>query len=348
MSLMAEINEGYLGYQITVRAGPELRANGYVAAAWVHTEGDQQVCNFTELVDFGAKGWPRDDQEASTKLAEQTFHRARGAILLDRARDLDGVKFSVPERPSYAQRGRDYIQRVVLIALERVIRLQPRDYGHVPFDDSGITLLEDIDPRELEYVLVRLQGAGLVEPWGAGGGPGNRRIRATHAGLSAADQLVVERNAPGLLLEETIARVENTLSKYDSELVESLRRQSLRVAQARELGEHEVGEVAQACEQIIWDFLDLDVLWEGVSGKRPPRGSTRDRLRLLLKARVPSQAEAELLEGLEQYIVGWFGPLEQFIHKYRKLPGESERAHAKRIVVYTYMLLGDLIEVLGL
>jgi hypothetical protein len=291
--------------------------------------------------------WPNNDEEALKRLADRAFHRARGAILLDQLHELNGTHLWVPQDTRYAERSDDYIRRVVLMALDQVIRLDP-GLATVSFDDMGLSLMENIDPKRLEYVITRLEKAGEVEYFSAGDRPGHRRFRATREGLAAADKLRDESKAPGLLVEETVARVETTLNKHKPELVESLRRQSVRIAESRELSEHEVGQIAQECEQVIWDFLDLGVLWEGVAEERPERQKTRDRLRLILEARAPSGTETSLLEALEQYLVGWFGPLEVFVHKHRHLPGESERRHAKRLVTYTYLFLADLSELLGL
>ncbi|HEU4759278.1 MAG TPA: hypothetical protein VFT91_04775, partial [Dehalococcoidia bacterium] len=291
--------------------------------------------------------WPDDDVEAVERVMEKALHRARGAILLDRVQELAGVTFNIQVADNFADRSEVYLRGVVLNAFKRVCKQEPWQQGRIDFDDIGIALMEDVRPEEVDYILARLQGDGLVEMAGVRQEPGYRFYKPTPAGLAEADRLAIPERAPGLLLEEIIAGVESTLTTHKPELAESLRRQSLRVAEAREMDEHEVGEVAQACEQIIWDFLDLDVFWEGVSEGRPPRNNTRDRVRLLLRATAPSETERDLIQALEQYIVGWFGQLEQFVHRHRHLPGQSERAHAKRMVVYTYMFLGDLIEVLG-
>lgn len=350
MDLPPSMHEEYLGYKIRVEAGSDHPFQ--LAVVNIEPREGEGFWWFTEVLDWILRrtlaDWPDDDEEAAKKLMQRAFHRARGAILLDRVQEVHDLRFPVPKETRYAERSRNYIQRLILTTLERVIKLSPHSYGHVFFDDLGICLLEDIDPNDMDYGLERLRRAHLVEHWAMGDERGNRTVRATDAGLLAADQLVVERNAPGFLLEETIAKVENTLNKYRPELVDALRRQSLRIAESRELSEHEVGQIAQGCEQVIWDFLDLGVVWEGVAEERPDRQKTRDRLRLILKARAPSDTETSLLEALEQYLVGWFAPLEVFIHKHRHLPGESERRHAKRLVTYTYLLLADLSELLGL
>lgn len=350
MPARLEREEEYLGFGIRVRGAVDVQGCG--AAVSVISADGRIACWFIERLDPFLQSvlpdWPNDDEEALEKVADRAFHRARGAILLGQLHELNEAHLSVPQETRYAERSDDYIERIVLHALRRVLELAPRKHGFVPFDDSGVCLLEDIDPGRMEYLLERLDRARLIEYWADGVDPGDRSIRATAQGLAESDKLGEETKAPGLLVEETVAKVEATLNKYKPELADQLRKQSVRIAESRELSEHEVGEIAQACEQVIWDFLDLDVLWEGIAEERPERQKTRDRLRLILKRRAPSDTETSLLEALDQYLVGWFVPLEVFIHKHRHLPGESERRHAKRLVVYTYLLLADLSELLGL
>jgi len=346
--------EEYLGHAIELSAVPSPSANfpGLAAVATIKDATGRQICRFRELLDSmlqgGANAWPEDDEQAAKQLMERAFHRARAAILLGRAGDLDNAKFYVPETVTYAPRSPEYIRGLVLRAFDNVVRLSLQSHPREPFDDIGICLLEELNPNELEYALARLRRDALIEEWAIGDKPGNRTLRATAEGLAEADRVSAETRAPDLLLEETVAQVERTLSKHKPILVEKLREQSLRVAEARELSDHDVGEIAQSCQQIIQDYLDLDVLWEGVDQERPPKGNTRDRLRTILKARSPSDTEQDLLQALESYLDGWFGKLEQFVHKYRHPPPESDRRHAKRCIIYTYLLLADLTELLGL
>ena len=343
--------ESYLGYGILIEGFPPRDFPGLVARVEIIDEREQSVCAFLEYLDrlIQRRGeWPEDKDQAAEQLMDRAFHRARGAILLDRIAELDGQKFYVQQNETYAQRSRDYISRTVLSALENVIHRAPSSSGHVPFDDAGVCLLEDLDPNELDYALVRLERAGLVEYWAMGDARGNRTLRATDLGLLQADKLSNETRAPGFLLEESIAQLERGLGKQNHLLVDKLRGLAVRVAESRELDQHDVGEIAQACQLVIQDFLDLQVLWDGVAENRPEKGKTRDRLRILLKARVPSETEQEMLDALQEYVGGWFGRLETFVHKYRHPPDDSERRHAKRCVLYTYLLLADLTELLGL
>ena len=342
--------EEYLGFGITVEGFKPSDFPGLVARVEIIDEREQPVCAFLEYLDrlIQRRGeWPDDKDQAAEQLMDRAFHRARGAILLDKLDELNEGKFYVQQSETYARRGRAYISHLVLQALENVIHIAPGD-GREHLDDVGICLLENFDPHEFEYALTRLQRSGLIEPWSIGGKPGSRVFRATALGLAEADKLSSEKHAPGFLLEETIADFERTLGRHNHLLVDKLRGLTVRVAESRELDQHDVGEIAQACELVIQDFLDLDVLWDGIPGDRPAKGRTRDRLRTLLKARAPSETEQEMLDALEEYVVGWFGRLEKFVHKYRHPPDDSERRHAKRCVLYTYLLLADLTELLGL
>ncbi len=355
MTRVGELEHEYLGYSIEVAGFTEVRRLATRVDIWLPATNkendDPQVSLIEQLsptLKRRSRNWPDDDVEAVQRVMERGLHRVRGAILLDRVQELAGATFTIPGAEQFAQRSEEYLRALVLNAFKRVFKHDPREGIDIDFDHIGVALMEGIETKDVEYILGRLKGDGLIEAGAAGRQHGCARYMPTPAGLTAADQLIVDRNAPGLLLEETIVRVENTLNKHKPELTESLRRQSIRVAEARDMSEHEVGEVAQACEQIIWDFLDMDVLWDGIEEERPARQATRDRVRLLVKSKVPSETEQDLLDALGQYVPEWFGRLEQFIHKHRHLSGESERGHAKRFVVYTYMLLGDLIEVLGL
>ena len=348
------LEQDYVGFKIAIEGLKKiegLRARVDIWFPGQDTLNDDLVSFIEELprtVRRRSRDWPDDDVEAVNRVMERALHRARGAILLDRVAELEGQRFYVPEKPVFAQRSDEYLRRLILEAFRRELQRTPATGDRLELDDLGVALVENIDPTRVEYVLKRLEIGGHLKPWTSPSESGHRPYIITQQGLDEADRFDTPERTPALLLEEMVAVVERTLRRYSTEIADALLRQSTRVAEAPEMGEHEVGEVAQACEQVIWDFLDLDVLWQGVPEQRPPRNNTRDRVRLLVRARAPSETERDLIEALEQYVAGWFGRLEQFIHQHRHLPGESERHDAKRIVVYTYMLLGDLIAILGL
>lgn len=343
--------EEYLGFGIRVRGYVDFQGCG--ATVRITSADGQRAWTFVERLDTFLQSvlpdWPDEDEEALEKVADRAFHRARGAILLDQLHELNDAHLWLPQETRYAERSDEYIRRLVLMALDQVIRLEP-GLGMVSFDDTGLSLIENIDPKRLEYVITRLEKAGEVEYFSMGDRPGNRRFRATPRGLGAADKLRDESKAPGFLLEETVATVESTVGRHSPDLVAKLRELSLKVAESRELSHVDVSEIAQSCDLLIQEFLDLDVLWEGIQAARPAKDRTKDRLALILEQRLPSETESDLAKALLDYVFGWFGPLDKFVNKHRHPAdaAQSTRAHAKRIVMYTYLLLADLTELIGL
>lgn len=353
MSLRLMSREQYLRYTIDILGVRPGDFPGLGAVVQMSDVGGHKTCRFTELLDRflqdQSTGWPQDDERAAEQLMERALHRARGAILLNRLHQLDGQKFYVPPMESYAERSDEYVRSLVLRSLDRTLRLEPRGLGLQVFDDIGVCLLEDIDPRQMEYVLLRLESRGEVEGWADQSEPGNRTIRATEKGLQGADRLAVESRAPGLLVEEAVARVESAIGMLSPDLVQTLRGLQVRVAEAREVSRAEVLEIASSCELVIQDFLGLDALWGGISEPKPDKDKTKDRLRILLRNRIPSRTERKLVESLCGYVLSWFGPLEEFIHKHRHQSHEhSDRRDAQRCVIYTYLLLADMVELLDL
>lgn len=147
-----------------------------------------------------------------------------------------------------------------------------------------------------------------------------------------------------------MAEVERRLNRHSPDLVRRFRELFVKVVEPGKLTHVDVGEIAQTCDLLIQEFLDLPAVWEGVTEQRPPRDQTKDRLSVILTARVSSETEEGLIKGLGDYLFGWFGPLDKFVNKYRHPldPQLSQRLHARRLVIYTYLLVGDLIELLDL
>lgn len=349
------IDEEYLGYRIRVRGGRPGDFPGLFAAAEIRGQDDAVICHFAELLDSALQGirsygWPQNDEEATRMLMERAFHRARGAILLDRLPDVDGQRFPVPPEPQFAERSAEYLRSLVLNAFKRVFKHDPREGIDIDFDHIGVALREGIETKDVEYILGRLKGDGLIEAGAAGRQHGCAWYMPTPAGLTEADRLAIPARAPGLLLEETVAEVERRLNRHSPELVRRFRELFVKVVEPGQLTHVDVGEIAQTCDLLIQEFLDLPVVWEGVSGERPPRDQTKDRLSAILSARVSSETEEGLIRGLGDYLLGWFGPLDKFVNKYRHPldPELSQRLHAKRLVIYTYLLVGDLIELLDI
>jgi len=344
----------YLGHRIEVEGFDELSG---LAARIDLSRPDQNPeqddpLSFLERLDFTVRrrspAWPDDDAAALQKVMERGLHRARGAVLLDRVDELRG-EFKFEMSPSYANRSEDYLRSVVLRAFKRVYRSNPGLGGRIDFDDIGIALMEGVNPLEVEYALSRLAGDRLIKSFASPHEPGARLYMPTAEGLTSADQAQRDEGMPAILLEESIALVELRLNRIAPELVDHLRGLVARIAASDDMTEIEVRETAQACHHVLVEFMDLDMLWEGVAtAERPAKELTRERLRTILKARVPSDTEQEMLAALEQYLVGWVAKFGDFVQKYRHVAPDTNRQQARRAVLYTYLLLADLTVLLNL
>ncbi len=344
-------DEEYVGYRIHVVAGVPGDFPGFFARAeiWEPTEGSL-VSHFVELLDWALKGRPSgspdDDEGAQGWLAWRAYHRARGAILLGRVDEVNRTRNLLSSNHQFAERSDDYLRRIVLHSLRRVYEHEPAQRGRAIFDDIGVALMENVDPKRVEYILERLDGDGIIKSYAMGHEAGARLYMPTPEGMRLADELTDETKAPGLLVEQTVAEVERALSRHAPDLVQRLLAMSLKVAEARELTHIDVGEIAQSCDLVLQDFLDLPALWQDITETKPAKDKTKERLSLILKHKVPSDTEQELVKALANYLFGWFGPLDKFINKHRHPTEQSARRHAKRILLYTYLLIADLIELL--
>ncbi len=350
-------DEEYVGYRIGIEGFSRLEGICARVDIWTAQQDpnrDDPSVSFIErlppAVQRRSQGWDRKEEVALAQVMERGLHRARGAILLGRVAELDRAEFSVPMQEQFAERSEEYLRGIILQAFKRVYRYNPSQGGRVDYDDIGIALMESLDPHEVEYVLQRLKDDGEIEVSGLGHSPGYRFYKPTAIGLRVADQLSSPELAPGLLVEETVSEIERRLDRHAPDLVRRFGELFLRVVGPGQLTHVDVGEIAQTCDLLLQEFLDLPVVWEGISDQRPARDKTKDRLSVILRARVGSETEEALVTGLGDYLFGWFGPLDKFVNKYRHpLDADlSQRLHAKRLVVYTYLLVGDLIELLDL
>ena len=346
---MFESEEDYLGHHIRAdvrRVGDRFGSSALVGITTSDPGQDEIV--LSEYLDDLTSGWPGDESERGKLLMDRALHRARGAILLDRLVEMNGQQFFVPDKEQFAERGEEYLRGLILNAFRRVYEHDPDKRGRIDFDDVGVALLEGIDPQRVVYTLRRLEDDECIEGAGIVHEPGARMYKPTAKGLSEADRLSIPERAPGLLVEESVALVESRLNKFAPELVVQLREQAARTYESKEFSDIEVRKIAQACHHILVEFLDLQVLWDNIRGDRPDKELTRERLRAVLKNKVASEKEQDLLAALEQYLVGWVAKFGDFVQKYRHVAPDANRRQAKRIVVYTYLLFADLIELLGL
>ena len=114
----------------------------------------------------------------------------------------------------------------------------------------------------------------------------------------------------------------------------------------------EWSQIAFACRDILQDFTDSvykpDYLPKGE--KPPTRAQTKKKLELTLRARITKlkDTERELIESQIGYLSSYFDKLVDLIQKYTHPVGfKVEKEDAHRCVVYTYLIIGDILRILG-
>jgi len=112
----------------------------------------------------------------------------------------------------------------------------------------------------------------------------------------------------------------------------------------------EWSQIAFACRDILQDFTDSiykpDYLPKGV--KPPTRAQTKKKLELTLRARTTKLKERKLIESQIGYLSSYFDKLVDLIQKYTHPVGfEVKKEDAHRCVIYTYLVIGDILRILG-
>lgn len=104
-------------------------------------------------------------------------------------------------------------------------------------------------------------------------------------------------------------------------------------------------QIAFACREILMDFTDSifkpEFLREGE--ETPTRTQTKNKFYYTLRAKVESETDRELVESQLDY----FDKLTNFVQKMAHPTGfEVTKEDANRCVIYTYLLIGDVIKLL--
>lgn len=115
----------------------------------------------------------------------------------------------------------------------------------------------------------------------------------------------------------------------------------------------EWSQIAFACRDILQDFTDsiykADYRPEGEIS--PTREQTKKKLAFTLWARMPKlkDKERKLIESQIDYLLSYFSKLTDLIQKYTHPVGfEVTKEDAHRCVLYTYLVIGDILKILEL
>ena len=112
-------------------------------------------------------------------------------------------------------------------------------------------------------------------------------------------------------------------------------------------------QIAFACRDILQDFADSIYKPEYLpEGEKPPtRRQTKNKLAFTLWARMSKlkAKERKLIESQIDYLLSYFDKLTDLIQKYAHPEGfEVEKEDAHRCVIYTYLVIGDVLKMLEL
>jgi len=112
----------------------------------------------------------------------------------------------------------------------------------------------------------------------------------------------------------------------------------------------EWSQIAFACRDILQDFTDSIYKADYLSkGEKPPRREqTKKKLELTLRARTTKlkDKERKLVESQIGYLSSYFDKLVDLIQKYTHPVGfKVEKEDAHRCVIYTYLIIGDVLRI---
>jgi hypothetical protein len=145
------------------------------------------------------------------------------------------------------------------------------------------------------------------------------------------------------IFEETRTLVNRELSKLCPQALKKL----TETYEDLTLGKSDLkwSQIAFACREILMDFTDSifkpEFLRDGE--ETPTRTQTKNKLHYTLRAKVESETNRELVESQLDY----FDKLTNFVQKMAHPSGfEVTKENANRCVIYTYLLIGDVIKLL--
>ena len=205
-----------------------------------------------------------------------------------------------------------------------------------------------------DKIVRHLERDGFVESSATGG-----LICITHKGIREVERVAaMDAHEHGLLVGPVVEElVADTREFVDSNLERLSPKSAAKLAETYTdlvQGDSELkwSQVAYACRDILQDFTDAicDPQFLGVQVQLPPKANTKDKIRAALQARIPKvgKTERKLLESLAQYIDDYFDKLNDFIQKNVHPPRQEQVGSeaAKRCVIYTYLLIADLLSLL--
>ena len=113
----------------------------------------------------------------------------------------------------------------------------------------------------------------------------------------------------------------------------------------------EWSQIAFACRDILQDFTNSVYKADYIpEGENPPtRAQTKRKLELTLRARIPKlkNTERKLIESEIDCLLSYYSRVTDLIQKYTHPVGfEVRKEDAHRCVIYTYLVIGDILKML--
>jgi hypothetical protein len=276
--------------------------------------------------------------------------RVRAIIDLQSFGDGDTVRRRLYEWPASGMPQRE-LRRRLLEAFERIRQNLPASYRREKVDKQGLCM--ELGVTENEY----LSAAGYLLEKGylqrSATFPDQHNYETIHITADGVD-VYEEGMLVGTVVEELVAEtrvfVDTKLGQLCPKAAQKLAETYADLAEGGT--ELRWSQVAFACRDILEDLTDAicDPAFLGVQVQLPAKSKTKNKIHAALQAAIPKvgATDRNLLEALAQYIDDYFDKLNNYIQKHVH-PSRQDQVGAeaaKRCVIYTYLLIADVLSVL--
>lgn len=227
----------------------------------------------------------------------------------------------------------------------------PKSYKPERVDMDGLCMELSISENEYFSAVDYLLGKKHLKRWAEWQDEQNYyRLHITPDGIDAYEEGLLVGPVVEELVADTREFVDSNLERLCPKAAQKLAETYASLVQ----GDSELrwSQVAFACRQVLQDFTDAicDPAFLGETVELPEKSKTKDKIRAALLARTPKvgKTERRLLEALSAHIDDYFDKLNRYIQKHvhpdRKDQVSAESA--KRCLMYTYLLMADLLSLL--
>jgi len=292
----------------------------------------------------------KSNDNAPIILCEEGLKYAHGLIDLQRFEEGATYQYWVTFDKGSENLPDSEIRSQLLRALYNIRRGHPRDYMRALIDVEGFCTVLGISKEEYLFNANYLLEKGLIGEVSTGQPSvetGN--IYITDRGIDQTDSESRVGNVIATIFNETQRFV-------NAELVQVCPEASKKLSETYEslLQDHtplRVKQTAFACRDILQDFTDA--IYDGeclVGGKEPPaREHIKNKVRDVLRKHAVEKSETtrELVQELSEYLNNYFDKLNAYIQK--SIHADDFRVtteDANRCVIYTYLVIADILRLL--